>query len=533
MEKAGEKGIALIMTLILLAIISVMAVSFMFLSQSETWSTLNYRLMSQARDGAEAGVNSAANFLLNNNAAYPYTPPDTTGADLYSNYTVTTYPVKYSGNPVILSANSDISPNYPYATARTNFDTSGVGKGSISASGTTVNYATTATLLAMRNIPVYGGSTATVPTWLIASDATINTGARNATVEVTAILERPIVPTFNYAAFATSNTCAALKFSNAGTVVKSYDSTASPSPGGVLNSDGNVGTNGNLTMASGATIDGSLSTPAVGTGTCVDGASGASTAETACGTCTVTGGIVELPQPVSYIPPPLPNPMPPLTAQSGNNDCGSGGSAIPNCANIAAKKIRLSPGNYGQVSIGSAMTEVHLTPGQYYMDSFSAGNVSLIVDSTPADATTGTKVILTVTGCATLTADSRDCATYLGTAVDFGSSGISNPSYNPLNLQIQFAGGDVDPTHGGPGCVGPPNACPIINVKCGNTEVAATIFAPNGRITMSSNGTFYGSAIGATVDVSSGATIMYDRNLQNSNFTVGNYVLGGFSWARF
>ena len=192
MNREKEKGVALIMTLILLGIISVMAVSFMFLSQSETWSTMNYRLMSQARDGAEAGINAAANFLLNNNTAHPYTPPDTTGADLISNYTLTSYPVKYSSNPVILSADSSVTSNYPYATAQSNYNTTGVGKGSITAGFATVNYATTARLLSMRNITVYGGATATVPTWLITSDGTINAGVRDATVEVTAIARTAI-----------------------------------------------------------------------------------------------------------------------------------------------------------------------------------------------------------------------------------------------------------------------------------------------------------------------------------------------------
>src|ERR1035437_8439245 len=114
MKRANQKGVALIMTLILLAVLSVMAVSFMFLSQTETWSTMNYRLMSQGRDGAEAGVNAAANFLLSNNTAYPYSPPAATGSDLLSSYTLTSYPVKYNNSPVILSASSNASANYPY-----------------------------------------------------------------------------------------------------------------------------------------------------------------------------------------------------------------------------------------------------------------------------------------------------------------------------------------------------------------------------------------------------------------------------------
>ena len=36
----------------------------MFLSQTETYASMNYKMMSQARYGAEAGVEKAANFLF-------------------------------------------------------------------------------------------------------------------------------------------------------------------------------------------------------------------------------------------------------------------------------------------------------------------------------------------------------------------------------------------------------------------------------------------------------------------------------------
>src|SRR5438105_2156157 len=101
----NERGVALVMTLILLAVLSAITVSLVFLSQSETWASMNYRLTSQARDAAEAGLNSAANYLLNNNTTYPYALPSTaSGTDPIANYTLTGYPVKYNGNPVILSA---------------------------------------------------------------------------------------------------------------------------------------------------------------------------------------------------------------------------------------------------------------------------------------------------------------------------------------------------------------------------------------------------------------------------------------------
>jgi type II secretory pathway component PulK len=50
---ANEKGIALVLSLFLLSAMSVIAASLMFLSQTETYSSMNYRLMSQARYGAE------------------------------------------------------------------------------------------------------------------------------------------------------------------------------------------------------------------------------------------------------------------------------------------------------------------------------------------------------------------------------------------------------------------------------------------------------------------------------------------------
>ncbi len=188
MNRTKERGVALILALILLLVLSVMAVSLMFLSQTETWSSLNYRLMSQARDGAEAGVNAAANFLV-----YSYTPPGGTG-DALSNYTMTASPVTYSNSPVILSANSNMSSNYPVSSVQNSFNTA--GQGGLTAGYTTVNYGAYATLLSMQQVSVYGSTTpATIQTWQITSDGSIN-GIRNAHVEVSAILERAITPVF-------------------------------------------------------------------------------------------------------------------------------------------------------------------------------------------------------------------------------------------------------------------------------------------------------------------------------------------------
>src|SRR4029077_13719887 len=146
MNPKKEKGVALILALILLLIISVMAVSLMFISQTETWSSLNYRLMSQARDGAEAGINAAANYVINT-----YTPPSSSGTDLLSSYNSNVSPVQYpaanSGNhDVILSTSSaHRASNYPVSSVETAFQSA--AQGNLTAGNVTVGYATSAVLL--------------------------------------------------------------------------------------------------------------------------------------------------------------------------------------------------------------------------------------------------------------------------------------------------------------------------------------------------------------------------------------------------
>src|ERR1700722_4197472 len=76
-KRSNQKGVALFFALIVILILSVLCVSIMFLSQSETWSSLNYRMTTQGRYGAENGLNTAANFIVSSS----YTAPTTGGAD--------------------------------------------------------------------------------------------------------------------------------------------------------------------------------------------------------------------------------------------------------------------------------------------------------------------------------------------------------------------------------------------------------------------------------------------------------------------
>jgi Tfp pilus assembly protein PilX len=504
MSRANQKGVALILALISLLVLSVVAVSLMFLSQTETWSSLNYRLMSQARDGAEAGVNGAANFIINN-----YSPPSTTSVtDPISNYNIVgvadvQYPASATtGHDVILSANSSVSSNYPVSSVQDSFNSSNAGKGSIAAGYTTVKYNTSARLLYMQAVDLYGSLTpGTIQTWEITSDGNIG-GARGAQVEVSAILERQIGPTFDYAAFATSPICSALSFGGGGTT-DSYDS--SNIAGGIQQYGGNVGTNGNLsTNGQPTTIYGTLSTPKTGVGTC--GSSNVTAWTSNQGS--VTDGLVELPQTVVYPPPPAVSPLPGTTLVTLNNGPCPGG--LTGCTGTGGV-YAFAPGGcapsgtpttYPNVTLNGTAT-LTLTSGCYNFNTLTLSGMSQLIIS----ATSG-PVILNIAGL-----DSSGNP-LTGTVLDLTGGGIVNTSLVPSNFQVLYGGtGSIKLT--------------------GGASAAGLIYAPDAPYSFTGGGDWYGAIIGAQLTDMGGAHIHYDRQLQNSAYMLGNFTLGSFTWKKY
>ncbi len=498
MKRSNEKGTAMLFAIILVLVLSVMAASMMFLSQSETWSSMNYRLMTQARYGAEAGIHATANFLLNNYAppapilGLPpgVIPPPPAGYNF-----LLPVPARCGGspcmtdgggNPIVLSSLNGTPANYPDGAQQGAF-LAATNK-ALQAGGTTINYTSSATLLSMVQITPFATTTpAMIQTWRITAHGDIAT-VRNAQAEVSAILETQITPAFGYAAFATNNGCAALDFTGNGTT-DSYDSSTLTPNGGTIPTSvlgtavdpftlagGNVGTNGNQTdSGSNVTINGTLSTPDAGVGVCTAGNVTALTGKLS----GITGGLVQLGQPVVM---PTPNvPAPGVTAVSGTQT--------------------LAPGNYGDISL-SSKDVLTLTPGVYNINSISeSGQAQLAIAPDPKTGLYG-PVIINVTGNGQ------------STPIDLSGNGISNPTLDPSLLQFVYAGTGT------------------INIV-GNGASAAVVYAPNATADFKGNAAFYGSVIAAHLkDVGNGA-IHYDRRLQSKLFTVGNPTLNSFTWSRF
>lgn len=488
MQASNERGVALILALLLTLALSALVASLTMVAQTETWSSQNYRLMTQARYGAEAGVNSVVNYLLN-----VYTPPSSASAtDPITGYNTAVSPVTVvgSGKPAILSADDAVTATYPVSSVETTFGRA--GQGTMTIDPLNVNYVASATLLSMGEVAIYGTATpATIQTWRINSTGTVG-GSPNAQVQVAATLERQVVPMFQYAAFTTNNGCESLGFSGGGTT-DSYDSTAiTYEDGHVVTQtyDGNVGSNGNLTSSgSSTTINGSLSTPRTGVGKC---GGTLTTAWTDNGNTTVTGGLLQLPQPVTYQAPDAPNPPPPTSTDSLNGSGGCGG--LSGCTSTGTG-VLLTPGSYGNLNLTGGTT-LHLTAGTYDINSISlSGNSTVVIDSGP--------VILNVAG------QGED------TPVDFSGGTVTNASLNPSNLQIQYAGTATLKLTGG-------------------SQTSGIVYAPNADLHFTGGTDWFGAVIGGTLDDGGGTAIHYDRHLKRAMlFTLGNYLLNAFTWKKF
>lgn len=524
MKRSKQKGAALIFAMIFVLVLSIMAASLMFLSQSETWSSMNYRLMTQSRYGAEAGLHAAANYFMNG-----YTLPNTTGSDLLGSYTYTVSPVTAGGNPVVLGPTmNNLSVNYPVAAVKTAFNTA--TQGSISSGNNNVSYTVNAELMAMRSVvECQNNQPLTAQLWKLTSHGDVS-GVRNSEVEVSALLESHVVPCYNYAGFATGSGCGSITFNSGGTI-DSYDSSNMTLSGGNPVTQayfGNLGSNGNVNTATHTVIDGTFSSPDTGVGACgggagVDALSGNAAAVTGCGTgptnCVASPGLVKLAQTVTTVTPVIPSTVPPPATNLANTDVPA--TLVPcsgNCPQNGANN-----GNYGDISISGGTNNVATfvpavvggvcQPGIYYVNSITlSGNASIAVgpcpgtgpNATPPSTPVYQPVVINVVGANQTT------------PLDIGGNGLANPTFNSTLLQIQYAGTGTINLHG-------------------NGSSTAVLYAPNAPINFTGNASWYGSVIGNTIATVGNASVSihYDRALQANLMTVGNWTLDTFTWSKY
>jgi len=103
------------------------------------------------------------------------------------------------------------------------------------------------------------------------------------------------------------------------------------------------------------------------------------------------------------------------------------------------------------------------------------------------------------------------------TPFDITGGGMINsvsPAYNPMSLQIIYAGTGT------------------IKLKGGGSSIGV-MYAPNAAYSIGGGADWYGALIGGTLTDMGGAGIHYDRRLQYEDFVPGPWMLESFTWKKY
>jgi Tfp pilus assembly protein PilX len=491
MRNRHERGIAMIIAILSLLVLSTLGASIIFMTQNEIWTAANYKLVTQSRYAAEAGLQTSVNWLVN---SYPVPAPAS-----YTSFDMTKSPVQFGGSDIVLSAMTGTTGIYPTTSVQTAFNTA-LNAQSVSGMGVPATYSVTATLQSMKTVTTIGGVVVPVQVWVVRARGDV-AGARNAQVELKAKVETMASPTFGYAAFGVSPTCGSVTVGgNAGT--DSYDSQFGTYATTQTNADGDLGTNGNVTlMGTSTTIHGDVESPNTGTGPTGSCTAGAVDALQYSGGSTVTQGTTQLPAPVPYPTPAAPSPAPPTTTQSisGNNNlCGTGGNVISGCTvNVLPNTIDFAPGSYGNVSVNG--NTLRLSAGTYTMNSLGLG---------------GGAVLQIVSGPVVIQLAGNSLAGNNPVLNFGGSSQLVNSTSAADNFQVIY-GGTAN-----------------INVN-GGASAYGVVYAPNSNIGFSGGSDWYGAVVGNTISDNGGVNLHYDRSLSDKFWIVGNFRLASLSWEKY
>jgi hypothetical protein len=570
-----ERGIALVLALLLTAAASALAVSLMFLSQTETYATMNYRMMSQARFAGEAGIHKAADFLLDD-TQYQVPGPGNPLGDSLANYDTTKSPVlcvagcANLNQPVVLSASSLVASNYPVLAVRTNFGNG--AKGTLAVGNASLSYGSYATLISMQQFSAYGGTQNVVQTWQITGIGTLG-GVSQSTVHVEATIETPKISANSYAAFATANTCDAI-YLKGDVKTDSYDSRLGPPGTGAGNStkqeQGDVGTNGNIHLQGSTDMNGNLYTPRQGVGSCTEGAVVALT-ETG-SAMNVNGDLVHLPAVVNY-PTPTMSSTPPTTTVTVDSTLlnTSGGTPVGSALNACTQLglVLTMPATPTSPAV-AGNCDVRNAAGQSVTATGAAGPFKTIVVGTgqinAPDLTLPSVVVasgITLKFEGTSTGQTINVNSLIappsggGGNIEIDANVAINPAtgtpYTDQSVIVKIAGKNPD---------GLEMAVPLdfeglswkqnstaksydasalqlvyggsqtIQMTGGNSQSAATVYAPNANFILKGTQDFFGSILSKTLDDHGGAGIHYDRRLATDYWVKGHPMMGAFTWKR-
>jgi Tfp pilus assembly protein PilX len=324
-----DHGTALIAALVFLMALGVLSTALVFTTQNEMKTSTAYKYSQQAFYVADAGVNNAVQWFVNNYS--PHTPA--------ADYAATSLPVSFGGNTVLLAGQTGSSSNYPENPVITSFSTAFQNKSLQANANNSGAYAVNASLLkytpaSFINTTTFITYTSAMERWKIDSLGYWgNTENPLGIAKISAVIENSGNALFDRALWG-------IQYVDLGGTVllDSYDPALGPYGGTNVGNNGAIGSNGYVQTNGNVTING-------------DVAYGPSGYFSQGSNTTVTGDIVHMPQP-RYFPS-----IPSFTVGATNYNPKNG-------------TITLNPGQYGDISIGAKGT-LALNPGVYYFNSIT------------------------------------------------------------------------------------------------------------------------------------------------------------------
>lgn len=553
-----ERGIALILVLLAMLVLSVLAAAIVFTARSETLASYNYKLDTQADYLAKAGIQRAVNWFrsthyraVTESEANTYYLVTTSGSP-FDLYTSNASPVLCkSGCPSINSSVQLIgfgsgSSNFPdinnnestprevddaFATdlnnpANTRVTADADDSGYFNVSAVLLNYQTV-------NVGYQPPLTPTpVETWLITSRAIWTGGSgsttRVATAEEQAIVQPIYIPTWGNALY---GFCSVTMQGSSGTCTDAFNSSLGAYGGGnpsvasgqcdsttasnVIGAGASVGANGGVTLGSNVTVSGDV---VIGTG----GTSGCTASGYSGSTSSVLGQVINGPY---KAPPPtptfranFPNGAPSYSLSSGSVQ------VLPAGATWASSPFPQTTGVTPATSspcIDTSCDGSSAHPYEISSISMSGGGgggnaplLELVGGSSPLnpvyyniDSLSETQGQVNVSGYVIINIKSSLSIAGLGI-----SNGVST-SIPPECVVINYVGtSDVSIS--------------------GNGAVSALLNAPNATVDLGgggSGGYFVGAVQANNVSVQGGYPVHYDVQLSHVGGTMGVMVTSAYS----
>jgi hypothetical protein len=238
----------------------------------------------------------------------------------------------------------------------------------------------------------------------------------------------------------------------------SFNSSSEPSPSNPpsnqVSAGGDVGSNGSISLGGTSTaVNGNISTNLPGTvGACPTNGVSKSGSPTY---TSITGNAPVYTPPV----PPLPNPLPPTTS-------------------VTYKDVSLAAGSYGNLTIKGTVTLAGGTvanPAVYSINSLTFNGGATLKITGP--------VVINLAG-----------QPNVSPVLDMTGGNFSNTTYVPSDFVINYGGSGSMTVTGG-------------------TNAFAVVNAPNSAITMKGGSNFYGQIVGKTIDDQGGTNFYWDKSL--------------------